>query len=457
MAIEGQRKEQEDFYVTHKDENWSKAEPVREINNPAMNEGAPSLSPDGQLLIYTACADMTGSYGEGKRGLGSCDLFYAWREGNRWGKAKNMGPSINSSHWETQPSFSSDGKTLYFIRGLKKGHQVKNQDIWMSQIDASGGWTKAVRLGELINTPQDESSVLIHPDGQSLYFTSDGHPGMGGEDIFLSRKDKEGNWGKPINLGYPINTHKDENSITVTADGRMALFASDREGGYGALDLYQFELPAEFRPVRVNYMQGTVTDKETGKPLGSRFELIDLETGELVIESYSNQVDGKFLVSLPEGKDYALNVSRKNYLFHSENFAMKEGTEKEPFEMEVKLSPIKAGESVVLRNVFFDTDSYVLKDESKSELDELFTFLQRNYKLKIEVSGHTDDRGGEALNMTLSQNRAKAVAAFLTEKGVPAERIIAKGYGSSAPISSNDTEEGRAQNRRTEFRVLSVE
>ncbi len=280
---------------------------------------------------------------------------------------------------------------------------------------------------------------------------------MGGEDIFMSRRQKDGSWGTPVNLGYPINTAGNESSITVMANGEIALFASDREGGYGDLDLYSFELAEGFRPMRVTYLEGTVVDKETRSPLPARFELIDLSNEQVVVESFANGSDGSFLVSLPEGRDYALNVTQKGYLFHSENFSLAESSSNEPHKKRVELAPIKAGESVVLRNVFFETGSFDLSARSQAELNKLVSFLNKNYRMRIELGGHTDNVGAEAANKTLSQKRAEAVRSFLIAKGIPGERLTTKGYGTDMPVASNDSEEGRAQNRRTEFTVLSIE
>ncbi|NNC82961.1 MAG: tetratricopeptide repeat protein, partial [Flavobacteriales bacterium] len=214
LPVGGTDSEQEDFYRSEYKDAWHPAVPMEDINT-AGNEGAPFISPDGQLFFFVACADNIGSYGPDRKGYGSCDIFYSTKQGNRWSRPQNLGDNINSPHWETQPSFSSDGRTLYFVRGVKlRSGMVRQEDIWTSRLDDMGQWTQAERLSEVINTPQKESSVLIHPDGQTLYFTSNGHPGMGGEDIYLSRKQEDGTWGTPVNLGYPLNTHGNENSIT---------------------------------------------------------------------------------------------------------------------------------------------------------------------------------------------------------------------------------------------------
>ncbi len=444
----------EDFFVSKYDgKNWQRSVNVKPINS-LTNEGAPSLSANGRFLIFTSCANPVEGYGQGRKGYGSCDLFYAYNVGDNWTKPKNLGPKINTRNWETQPSFSADGKTLYFIRGIGRGNS-RQQDIWTSSLTNQGVWTDPVRLSKTINTPGVEESVFIHPDGKTLYFSSNGHPGMGGLDLFMSQKDASGNWSEPKNLGYPINTFSDENSLLVSSDGELAYFASDRAGGYGELDLYKFEMPESVRPNRVNYLKGRVYDAVTKQPLSAHFQLVDLTTGEVVVESFADKATGEYLVSLPINKEYALSASSDGYLFSSENFLLTEGTAHEPFRKDVPLQKIEAGKSVVLKNVFFDTDKFGLKQKSKIELDKLITFLAKNKTVKIELGGHTDNVGSAESNQILSENRAKSVYSYLIENGVPEERLTAKGYGDTMPISDNSTDKGRAENRRSEFKIIS--
>jgi outer membrane protein OmpA-like peptidoglycan-associated protein len=305
-----------------------------------------------------------------------------------------------------------------------------------------------------VNTAFQEESVQIHPDGRTLYFSSNGHPGFGGLDIYMSRKQDDGTWGPALNLGYPINTGADENSLLVNAAGNVAYFASDRPGGFGDLDLYSFELYPEARPLAVSYIRGKVTDKTNGQPVEADVQLYDLTTGALATGAYSDPRTGEFLVCIPAGRSYALNASAEGYLFFSQTYDVAAGTPKEPYTLDVPLSPLTAGSVIALRNIFFNTASYELLPTSNAELDKLTGLLKSNPTLRIELGGHTDNVGADAANMTLSDQRAKAVRDYVVAKGIDGSRITAKGYGETRPVATNDTEEGRAQNRRTEVTVL---
>lgn len=453
---------QEDFYISNKaNGKWETAHSIGPKINTDHNEGAPSLSADGKYLFFVVSDEGTDSqgrpdYGLGRKGYGSCDIFISVREGDDWSKPWNVGPGVNTVNWETQPSFSSDGKTLYFIRGIIRQHAIQNADIYMSQIDEGGKFSKAVKLSDKINTPGNEESVFIHPGNQTLYFSSDGHPGMGGMDIFMSRRQPNGEWGEVINLGYPINTVNDENSLLVARDGRIAYFASDRPGGYGGLDIYSFELDSTIRPGVTIYVKGKVYDAVTKQPLDASVEVVDLESGNTVVNWTSNKNTGEFFICLPVNKNYAFNTSKPGYLFRSENFALNQKKDYEPFALSIPLSPITKDSTVILRNVFFETAKYNLKGESKIELDKLVDFLNNNPTLKkIELSGHTDNVGDKKLNQILSENRAKAVYEYLLQHKISKERLTYKGYGDSKPVVPNDSDEHRQMNRRTEFKILA--
>ncbi len=439
---------EEDFYFSHLsgDTSWMRTLNLGPPINTRGNEGAISISPDGQLLFFAAC--------QRDDGFGSCDIYWSWKMGNRWSIPRNLGPTVNSETWDSQPSFSSDGKTLYFAS--KRGGGKGSSDIWKSELLPNGDWTLPVNLGDSINTAGEEQNPFIHPDDQTLYFASKGHQGMGGLDLFYTRKELDGSWGKPVNLGYPINTYADEITLIVNSTGEIAYISSDKYGGKGRQDIYSFPLYKEAQPNPVTYMKGIVYDKESGNRLQAFFELTDLFRNQLVVQATSDPIDGSFLVCLPTDRNYALNVSRDGYLFYSDNFVLTGIREQaKPFLKNIPLQPIKVGETVVLKNIFFDTDKFELKPESFAELEKLLGLLQKNPSLKIEISGHTDIRGSEEHNLELSKNRAKAVSDYLVNHGIAQACMTYAGYGFSKPIDSNDTDEGRANNRRTEFRIVA--
>lgn len=472
--VQNPNKKQEDFFVsnlskiTNLSENrvWEKAFPMPAAINTVQNEGAPTISADGRSLIFVACAmNDAGEYGENRQGKGSCDLFITKRLGNRWSDPENLPGYVNSNKWESQPSLSADGKTLYFIRGLKNKKQQNDADIFVSTLLDDGRWGPPTRLPNTINTDETEESVLIHPDGKTLYFSSRGHKGLGGLDIFMSRMDENGNWGTPLNLGYPINTRFDENSLMVDATGDLAFFASNRTGGFGDLDIYYFELPEQFKPVKTLYFDGFVYDKTTKNPIPGKFSLIDLKTGKEVVRAEADRVSGIFTVSLPTNCDYALNVSYPGYTFYSANFNMKLPVNHEVVHMDIPLIPINSIETVTLNNVFFALNQAVLQEESFVELAKLSLFLKTNTALTIEIGGHTDTRGDEKENMKLSEARAKAVVDYLITQGIEVKRLQYKGYGETQPKINDDAinllktdkekEKAHQQNRRTEYKILN--
>ncbi|HNX86762.1 MAG TPA: OmpA family protein [Bacteroidales bacterium] len=436
---------QEDFFLsTRKDSAWSAAIIMGPPVNTNSNEGALTVSPDGNFLFFAAC--------DREDGYGSCDLYWAKRSGDQWSIPQNLGPVVNSPQWDSQPSFSSDGKTLYFAS--KRPGGKGSSDLWKTTLNPDGQWSVPVNLGDSVNTPAEEMSPFIHADDQTLYFASRGHPGMGGFDLYFTRKNGANGWKHSVNLGYPINTVANEITLTVNALGNTAYISSDMKGGKGKQDIYSFPLYPSAQPLPVTYLKGRVFDIDTGEKLEAAFELIDLETRVIAVESKANPVTGEFLVLLPSGKDYALNVSKPGYLFYSEHFSLKEEDSLfKPEDRNIGLKRIKTGESVVLKNIFFETGQYTLKEASTVELEKLETYMKTNPSLKIEIGGHTDNVGGLEYNMELSANRANAVCVWLTGRGIDPERLTCKGYGMSRPVASNETEEGRAMNRRTEFKI----
>ena len=426
--------------------NWSPAIEIGAPLNTPGNEGALCVSPDGMTIIITCCS-RNDTYG-------SCDLYSSRKVGDNWSEPVNLGPNVNSSSWDSQPSLAADGRTLYYVSARSGGHG--GSDIWKTYLQNNGNWSTPVNLGDSINTSGEERTPFIHPDGHTLYFSSTGHPGMGGADLFVSRMKIDSTWSKPENLGYPVNTKLDEINLVINSKGNEAYISAERPNGYGNIDIYRFELPPQARPAPVSYVHGKVYDKNSLIPLSASFELIDMQSNAVVVSSTSDQVTGEFVMSLPVDKDYALNVSCKGYLFYSMNFSLSNEYDiTNPVKLDIPMQPVAVGEKVVLRNIFFDTDTYELLPDSKAELGKLIAFLSKNPALRIEIGGHTDNEGSDSHNMTLSQNRAKAVYDYLTSNGISSEKLAFKGYGETMPIDSNLTPEGRANNRRTEFKVMS--
>lgn len=437
----------EEIYISNKaDTDWHEAFNIGAPVNTDANEGAQTISPDGKFIFFTRC--------NAPGGMGSCDLYVTKYENGVWLAPANLGPDVNTPGWESQPCIGSDGKTLYFTSVRRGGHG--GADIYLTRYE-NKRWTKPLNLGKNINTPYDEKSPFIHPDGVTLYFNSDGHPGMGNLDFFVSQKmSNDTTWQKPMNLGYPINTAYEERSIFLNGKGDLAYISSDRQGGYGLQDLYSFETYAAMRPQQVTYVKGHVIDANTKKSLSGEITLIDLESGDVISKTESDEKTGTFLIALPIGKDYMYSVDKKGYLFASENFNLKEAQSiDKPYELEIPLKPIKLGESIILKNIFYESNSYVLKDLSKTELNKLAVLLKENTNMKIEISGYTDNVGSDSDNLKLSENRAKSVVQYLTEAGISSSRLTYKGFGEAQPIADNSTEEGRALNRRTEFKVIS--
>lgn len=447
---------QEDFYLSRKlpDGVWSKAQPMTDINTP-FNEGAQSISADGRTLVFNAC--------NLPEGLGSCDLYISYFINGRWSRPNNLGDPVNSKYLERQPTLSADGKVIIFSSDRPGGYG--GRDLWLVRRKPNGDWSLPANLGATINTAGNEDCPFFHPDGQTLYFMSDGHPGMGGFDLFLSRLSPEGIFGQPQNLGYPINTTANEGALIVSLDGATAWFTSDardpdaKPGDNPAginTDILQFEMPPGLRPAPVTYVKATVRDAVSGQLLPARSELHLMPENRLL---QSDSTASELLWCLPAGYNYALHVSHEGYLFHSERFQLDSTRSIDrPFLLDIRLTPVPAGAApaaearpVVLHNLFFDTGSALFLPESKAELDRLQNLLKAEPDLRLQINGHTDNIGSDAANQRLSELRAKAVCDYLILGGIAPERLRYKGFGETMPVAPNDTEEGRRRNRRTEF------
>jgi outer membrane protein OmpA-like peptidoglycan-associated protein/Tol biopolymer transport system component len=437
----------EDFYIAQNEgQTWGQARPLStKINTTRYNEGAQSISPDGMYLFFTGCNRPDG--------LGRCDIYVSQKKGKDWSEPFNLGTPINSEYWDAQPAISPDGNILYFVSNRPGGQG--GYDIWKSELGDDGYWKKPENMGPGINTPYDEHTPFVHPDGKTLYFSSNGWPGLGNKDIFYCRADASGKWGMPVNFGYPINTHHEETGLIVTPDGTEGLFSADLKEGLGDMDIYRFKMPEIAKPQPITYVKGIVKDKTTLKPIDARIQLTDLKTGNRQFNDYTSD-EGDFLAIMPIASSYSLNVTSEGYLFYSENFELGTEHKDKPFIIEVYLDKIKAGSDVTLRNIFFDTNKYELLSASMGELNTLIELLTVNKNIGIEIQGHTDNVGEDKANEKLSLLRSKAVFEYLIQHNISPDRLSFKGYGESKPIADNHTEDGRKQNRRTSFVITKI-
>lgn len=435
----------EDLYFAElNDESWDKVKDIGPPINTIENEGAFSISSDGNYIFFTSCSRNGGK--------GQCDIWLTSKKNNRWDEPKNLQSPINTKYWESQPSISSDGRMLYFSSDRPGGYG--GTDIWVSEFSNSG-WSAPKNLGPTVNTSKDEQFPFIHSDNRTLYFSSNGHPGLGKSDLYLTRKDVKLNWETPINMGFPINSRGQDWNLVVARDGKTAYFSSDQLKGFGGLDIYTFQLPEKLQAEKVSYLRGYVRDAITKQPLSANVELSPIN-GEPTTLTYAKPGNGMFLVPLKTNMKFALTIDKDGYLFYTEFYNMPAIQRDQPIELIIDLEKIELGNSVVLKNIFFDTDKSDIKDESKQELEKLIDFLSENNSIRIEISGHTDNVGDSKHNMVLSENRAKSVCDFLTNNGIEKSRLTYKGFGDTQPIKQNNTDENRAKNRRTEFKIIQT-
>ena len=468
----------EDIYISHKksDDKW---EPVKNIGKPLNtpeHDATVGLSPDGQQLFI---------FNSNNGG----DIFVCKLKGDSWSKPKSISKYINTEYTETSASFSFSGNTVYFTSTRPEDDfDVKSKggrEMFYSEKDKKGRWGKVHNLSSVINSQYDEEGIFMHPDGRTLYFSSNGHNTMGGYDIFKSTLDDNGNWTKPINLGCPINTPDDDVFFVMAGSGRTGYYSSVRKAGMGGEDIYKItflgpekplvqgnednliasmanpvdetviEKTVELKTVRLTILKGIVLDAITKQPLEAEIEIVDNELDEIVFTSSSNASTGKFLVSLPSGKNYGIAVKKEKYLFHSENINVPAATNYQEINKTIILAKMDVGSKIILKNIFFDYGKSTLRPASFPELDRLNTLLSEYSSIKIEISGHTDSKGSQVFNQKLSENRAKAVVDYLIKKGIKQDRLTYVGKDFQEPIATNDTEEGRQENRRVEFKVLS--
>jgi outer membrane protein OmpA-like peptidoglycan-associated protein len=462
----------EDIYVSYNvNKKWSPAVNIGEPINTLSHDATVSLSPDGQrMFIYK------GDHGG--------DIYECVLKGAEWSKPVRLNKNINTDFHESSGCYSFDQKTLYFVSDKPGG--LGGRDIYKSTLIKKDKWGEPENLGSVINTAYDEESVFMHPDGKTMYFSSRGHNSMGGYDIFKTFwNDSTKKWATPENIGFPINTADDDAFFVVSANGRHGYYASVKEGGKGDLDLYvvtflgpekpglmsnednllasatapvaekQIEQAVPIKTNQLTIFKGKVMDAISLEPVEATIEITDNQKNEMVSSFISNSTTGRYLIALPSGKNYGIAVKADNYLFHSENFDIPNTSVYQEISKDILLKKIAVGSKIILKNIFFDFDKATLRSESTAELERLIALLNDVGSLRIELSGHTDNKGAAAYNQKLSEERAKTVVDYLVEKGINAARLEFKGYGMTSPVATNDTEEGRQQNRRTEFKILS--
>lgn len=468
----------EDIYITRRSgDTWEAPKKISTNINQKYNDAAASLSPDGKTLFLY--------YEEG-----AGDIYISKLEGDQWTKPTPLNKNINTSlFWETSASISADGKKLYFASNRNNGYG--ELDLYVSELDSKGEWGKAVNLGPKINTEGNEDAPFIHPDGVTLYFSSDGHPTLGNSDIFFSEF-KDGKWQKPENIGWPINTWEYDGFFTISADKKKGYFSTLKEGGLGDADIYSVTfLEPKYKPKPkpvevvaqaktqpkvekpkvedfidpivheskakrvVTVLRGKVIDENTADPLEATITLVDNTTKKVITKITSDASSGDFELVIPHGGNYGVATERTGYLFNSINFNLPKFAEYQEIDTHIIMVKAEVGSKVVLKNIFFDSGKSDFKAESIVELENIDKLLASNPNLKVQINGHTDNLGAAATNKVLSLKRATAVVDYLVSKGITASRLTAKGYGSDRPIVSNDDEEGgREINRRTEIEIL---
>ncbi len=462
----------EDLYMSQKiNGKWQPAQQLSKAVNTEGHDASAGLSPDGsKLYVFRSSASDQG------------DLYESILFGVDWEEPVRMNKNINTKYHESTVSLSFDGKRLYFVS--KKESGMGDGDIYYSDMEPNGEWGSSKNIGTPINSKYGEEGVFMHPDGVTMYFSSKGPGTMGGYDIFKTTFEN-GVWTHPVNLGYPINGPDDDVFFVVSGSGNRAYFASAKPGGFGAQDIYKITFlgpekqpllnsedqllasitnpvshlkssaPVEVRSAKLTILKGVITDEKSGKALEATIELVDNELNLQLATFKSNSNSGKYLVTLPSGRNYGIAVKSPGYLFHSENIDLPDSAEFQEFNLDIVLKRLDVGSTIILKNIFFDFDKTSIRKESEPELERLLKVLNENGTMQVEIASHTDNIGSDDYNLRLSEGRSASVVNYLTGKGIAKSRLVAKGYGESKPLKNNDTEQGRQENRRTEFKIIS--
>lgn len=436
----------EDIYKSYNKKGvWSYSKPLNYPVNTTENEGSQSFSADGRYIFFVRC--------NGEDSYGSCDIYYAQKFGNKWGELHHFDAPINSSFWDSTPVMSPLGDKLYFASSRPGG--MGKSDIWVADIsiqeDGSITSSKVSNLGPPINTSENENSPFIHTNNITLFFASDGHIGLGGMDIYKVEKKGE-HWGEVINMGYPLNTSADNFGFSVNAKGNKAYYSSfNKNNRQQGLDIYQVSIPKERTIQSMRTLYGTITNSKTSKAIQSKVEIYNQFGNQSYSQSLSDRKTGEFMVFLPDTGQYGLSVNDSKYVFYSANILSNQDS------MNIQLTPLSENRTFQLNNLFFATNQANILPKSQGEMNRLHEFMVQNINWDFSIEGHTDNVGSTKYNKDLSLRRANSVKQALMELGIDSQRLTIKGYGSSQPIANNTTQDGRAKNRRVVIRLIKPE
>jgi outer membrane protein OmpA-like peptidoglycan-associated protein len=437
------------YAKTGPDKKWQLAFNMKKPLNNKSTNSVNSVTPDGNTLFLLHTYNEDGTFK-------SNGLSISNRSGSSWEMPKDI-TVIDHYNLNEYNEFCMSNDKRIIVMAVEREETFGQKDLYVSFNIDGQLWSTPLNLGPVVNSKMGEISPFLAADNTTLYFSSDGHPGYGNNDIFLTRRldDSWTNWSKPENLGKPINTNNWDAYYSVPASGEYAYFVSSKSG-YGSSDIFRIKLPEMARPNPVVLVKGKVLNQKTKTPLQAVINYFDLQNAAISGTAMSNPETGNYQITLPAGRLYGFLASSDKFISVNENIDLKELGEYKELERDLYLVPIEIGEKVRLNNIFFETGKWDLLPESFSELDKLVRMLADNPSMEIEINGHTDNVGNDESNLVLSQKRAAAVVTYLLEKGIASTRLDSAGFGETQPVAPNDTDEGRALNRRVEFMIVKM-